>query len=202
MPLIKFTFSGLDALNEFRPFEDGESVKFVICQDVPGTYNKGTFTPQEGGQQHSVLLISEDGRTFLGSRLWASRKGLTVADAPEEVRIRAQHLPLNKGAKMREYLKRCGWTQPFVDDAVLRVTIRLAHVEGGTSDRGYGDWCWFEAVSLAPIKAVESPTADQKQRVKAWADSVNAGSNASEDGPAFITIADNEIGWFAAALGL
>lgn len=202
MPLVKFSFSGLDALNEFRPFEDGESVTFIISQDIPGVYAKGVFVPQEGGLQHSVLFIANDGRTFIASRLWAKRKGLTVADAPDEVRVRAQHLPLNKGQKTREYFKRCGWTKEFTDNSVIRVTMRIAHVEGGTDDKGYSDWVWFESVTFNPITPVEKPTEEQKKRVQAWADSVNAGSNASEDGPAFITIAEDEIGWFAAALGL
>lgn len=196
MPIVKFSFKGLNALNEFRPFEDGEVVRFVICVDVPGTYTKGKFTPSADGKNHSLFFIAKDGRGFLLSRLWARRGGKTLADAPEEARERGEHLSLNKGEKIREYLRRCKAQGEFSDDSVIAATIRLAHVDDSDGS-GYKDWAWLEGVSLIAIKPITTPTAAQKDAVKAWVDAANAANPT-----AAITVDDSEVGWFAAALGL
>lgn len=196
MPIVKFSFEGLNALNEIRPFEDGESVRFVVCVDVQGVYKNGKFEVVADGRQHSVFFIAADGRGFLLSRLWAKRGGLTLADAPDEARTRGEHLSLNKGEKVRQYLQRAGVRGDFSDNAVITATIRLSHVEGGDGS-GYKDWCWLEDANIVVINPVTNPTDAQKQQVKAWVDSANAANpNAA------LTIADDEIGWFAAALGL
>lgn len=195
MPIVKFSFKGLNALNEYRPFEDGESVKFVVCVDVPGVYTNGKFTPSADGNNHSLFFIAEDGRGFLLSRLWARRGGKTLADAPEEARRLGEHLSLNKGEKVRQYLQRAGVRDEFNDDAVIVATVRLAHVEDSDGS-GYRDWCWLEGARLVPIKPVTDPTADQKERVKNWCTNANAANPT-----AALTVDDSEIGWFVAALG-
>lgn len=195
MPIVKFSFKGLNALNEFRPFEDGESVRFVVCVDVPGTYTKGRFTPSPDGNNHSLFFVSSDGRGFLLSRLWAKRGGKTLADAPEEARRLGEHLSLNKGEKIRQYLQRAGVRGEFSDDAIIVATIRLAHVEDSDGS-GYKDWSWLEDVRLTPVTPVPTPTAEQKKRVEDWCTNANAANPT-----AGLTIADDEIGWFAAALG-
>jgi hypothetical protein len=128
--------------------------------------------------------------------LWAKRGGKTLADAPEEARERGQHLSLNKGEKIREYLRRCKAQGEFDDNAVITATIRLSHVEEGDGS-GYKDWAWLENVRIIAIKPVTDPTADQKERVKNWCTNANAANPT-----AAITIDDSAIGWFAAALGL
>ena len=196
MPIIRMSFSGLDSLTEIRPFEDGERVRFVVTFDVKGLYRNGKFTADENGNKHSIVFIADDGRTFLFSRLWSKRGGLTIDDAPEDVKDRAAQLPLNKGQKIRQYLTKCKVKGEFTDDSILTATIRLEHVEAAKEETGYKDWAWLEEPALSKVSPISKPTDDQISKVKGWAKSVTENNSNIA-----LTIADDEIGWFVAALG-